>query len=69
VKKAIRDHGGRIDEDRRKALSRELGDVLWYVAEIATHLGLDLGDVAANNTDKLLDRKDRGVLDGSGDDR
>src|SRR5690348_16855610 len=38
------------------ALSKELGDVLWYVAELCTTLGLDLGTVATENTAKLRAR-------------
>ena|SRR5580700_9201316 len=69
AKKAIRDDGGRVGEERRAAMAKELGDVLWYVAQLATELGLDLDAVAQGNLDKLLSRKQRGVLSGSGDDR
>ena len=51
------------------AMAKELGDVLWYVAQLATELGLDLDDVAEANLEKLLSRQRRGVLSGSGDDR
>ena len=50
-------------------MAKELGDVLWYVAQIATELGTDLETVARVNIMKLGDRKERGVLGGSGDDR
>lgn len=53
----------------REAVKKELGDVLWMVAEIATLNQLDLGDIAKGNLDKLADRRDRGVIDGSGDNR
>jgi NTP pyrophosphatase (non-canonical NTP hydrolase) len=43
--------------------------VLWYVAQIATELGLDLNEIAEQNLEKLLSRKQRGVLSGSGDER
>ena len=42
VKKAIRDDGGVLTDERRAALAAELGDVLWYVAQLATEAGLDL---------------------------
>jgi NTP pyrophosphatase (non-canonical NTP hydrolase) len=69
VKKAIRDDGGVIGEERRAAMRKELGDVLWYVAQLATELDLDLDEIAAQNLEKLLSRQRRGVLSGSGDDR
>jgi NTP pyrophosphatase (non-canonical NTP hydrolase) len=69
AKKAIRDDGGRVGEQRRAAMAKELGDVLWYVAQLATELDLDLDEVAQANLDKLLSRQRRGVLSGSGDER
>ena len=69
AKKAIRDDGGEITPERRAAMAKELGDVLWYVAQLATELELDLDEVAQANLDKLLSRQQRGVLSGSGDDR
>jgi NTP pyrophosphatase (non-canonical NTP hydrolase) len=69
AKKAIRDEGGEISDDRRAAMAKELGDVLWYVAQLASELKLDLDEIAQANLDKLLSRQRRGVLSGSGDDR
>jgi NTP pyrophosphatase (non-canonical NTP hydrolase) len=69
AKKAIRDDDGVVSDQRRKAMSKELGDVLWYVAQIATELELDLEQIAEHNLQKLLSRQRRGVLSGSGDDR
>jgi NTP pyrophosphatase (non-canonical NTP hydrolase) len=69
AKKAIRDDGGSVSEERKAAMAKELGDVLWYVAQIATELGLDLDAIAEQNLAKLLSRQQRGVLSGSGDDR
>jgi NTP pyrophosphatase (non-canonical NTP hydrolase) len=69
AKKAIRDDGGEIGEQRRAAMAKELGDVLWYVAQLATELELDLDKIAQANLDKLLSRQRRGVLSGSGDER
>jgi NTP pyrophosphatase (non-canonical NTP hydrolase) len=67
--KAIRDDGGIITSARREDLIKELGDVQWYLAVIAFELGTTLEEVAQRNVDKLLDRKERGVLGGSGDNR
>jgi NTP pyrophosphatase (non-canonical NTP hydrolase) len=69
VKKTIRDDGGVLTPERREALARELGDVLWYTAQLATEAGLELEQIAADNLDKLLSRQQRGVLSGSGDER
>ncbi len=69
AKKVIRDDGGEVSDERRAAMSKELGDVLWYVAQLATELELDLDEIAQQNLEKLLSRKRRGVLAGSGDER
>lgn len=69
AKKAIRDDAGEITDERRAAMGKELGDVLWYVAQLATELELDLDEIAQGNLDKLLSRQRRGVLSGSGDNR
>jgi NTP pyrophosphatase (non-canonical NTP hydrolase) len=67
VKKAIRDDGGVLTDERREALAAELGDVLWYVAQLATEARLDLDELAESNLEKLLSRRERAVLQGSGD--
>ena len=69
MKKAIRDDDGVLTEERRAALAAELGDVLWYVAQLATEAGLGLDEIAADNLSKLLSRQERGALQGSGDTR
>ena len=67
VKKAIRDDGGELTPERRESLAAELGDVLWYVAQLATEANLDLDEIADSNLGKLLSRRERAVLHGSGD--
>ena len=69
IKKMVRDDGGVLSDERRESLAKELGDVLWYVAQIATEAGLDLDEIAGSNLEKLLSRQRRQVLQGSGDDR
>jgi len=69
IKKILRDDGGELSDEKRVAISKELGDVLWYVAATATELGIPLGEIAQGNIDKLFGRKERGTLQGSGDDR
>ena len=53
----------------RDGLKKELGDVLWFIAELSTHLGFDLDEVAQGNLDKLADRQKRNALKGNGDNR
>lgn len=65
VKKVMRDKKQLDIED----IKHELGDVLWYVAGLATLLNIDLKDVAEANIEKLKDRQARGVICGSGDNR
>lgn len=67
LKKAIRDEDGKISAERKMLLAKELGDVLWYVATLATELGLDLGEIATGNLAKLAARKQAGKIHGSGD--
>ena len=69
VKKAMRDDGGTLTEERREAIAAELGDVLWYAAQLATEAGLDLEAIAEANLEKLASRQRRSVLQGSGDNR
>ena len=63
-KKFIRD--GHMNHE---ALVLECGDVLWYLSAIVKILGVELEDVAKLNIEKLASRKERNVLQGSGDDR
>lgn len=67
--KAVRDNQGVLDGERRLQIEKELGDVLWFVAELCTVLNIDMGSVAQTNLDKLASRKARGVIHGNGDDR
>jgi NTP pyrophosphatase (non-canonical NTP hydrolase) len=57
------------DEDLRNAIFLEMGDVLWALSALAHELGVPLSVVAQMNLRKLADRRDRGVIRGSGDTR
>lgn len=46
-------HGRTIDPNHT---IEELGDVMWYVANIATQLGITLDEVIERNVDKLCTR-------------
>ena len=69
VKKIFRDRNGRVTDATALRSPLELGDVLWYLAELCTQLGVSLDDIAAANLKKLEDRTARGKLAGDGDDR
>ncbi len=49
--------GHELDKDK---LIGEIGDVAWYIAEIATALGVALEDVLARNINKLKQRYPEG---------
>jgi NTP pyrophosphatase (non-canonical NTP hydrolase) len=68
-KKLFRDKGGEYNLEFIKDIKKELGDVLWYIAEIATQLEIPLSHIAEENLDKLLSRKQRDQIQGDGDNR
>jgi NTP pyrophosphatase (non-canonical NTP hydrolase) len=73
IKKIMRDtdgiHNLKYKYDRVLEIKSELGDVLWYIANIAEDLNIPLQDIAEENIGKLQDRKDRDKIQGSGDNR
>ena len=69
IKKIFRDQNGQITEEDRQSLKNELGDVLWYLTQICTELGLTLEEVAETNITKIFSRQERGKLGGDGDNR
>jgi NTP pyrophosphatase (non-canonical NTP hydrolase) len=69
VKKIIRDKGGVIDKETKEELTKELGDVLWYVSQIAFEIGVSLEEVAQKNIEKLQSRFERNKISGEGDNR
>lgn len=69
AKKVMRDHEGVVTDEYAEIFKKEIGDVLWYIAAIATELELDLDEIAEYNIGKLASRKERGTLKGDGDDR
>lgn len=68
-KKIIRDKNGKISGENKAELSKEIGDVLWYLAVLAHQLDLSFDDIATSNLEKLKSRQKRGVIGGSGDNR
>ena len=69
VKKIFRDEKNVVSDEMSEDLLDELGDVLWYTAQLATELHISLEDVARKNIEKLTSRQDRGTLHGTGDKR
>jgi NTP pyrophosphatase (non-canonical NTP hydrolase) len=78
VKKLIRDDempisehfdSGEINAEKRMEIARECGDVLFYLAMVADDIDYKLSEIAHMNIEKLADRKERGQLRGSGDNR
>lgn len=69
LKKIIRDENGEFTQANKESLAAEVGDVLWYCAQLAKHLDMNLSLIASNNLRKLESRSERGVIGGSGDNR
>ena len=69
VKKIFRDDKGKVTKEKRDELFAEMGDVLWYMAQLSTELNLKLSDIAKHNLKKLSQRQKENRLHGSGDKR
>ena len=69
VKKIIRDDNGVISYDKRLEIKKELGDVLWYLSNLSSELGLSLEEIAELNIQKLHERMKNNKLHGEGDNR
>lgn len=73
VKKLMRDKGmftpDQVTDEIKTEVLKELGDVLWYTAQLATEFQVDLSEVAEMNIAKLQSRMERNVLNGDGDNR
>jgi NTP pyrophosphatase (non-canonical NTP hydrolase) len=73
LKKLIRDEEFTsmkdLTEEQKNALVSELGDVIWYIAQMATELGIPFDSIAERNIEKIYSRLERGRIGGSGDTR
>lgn len=56
-------------EEQKEAIVDECGDVLWYLTRALLECGSSLQEAIEQNAAKVLDRKARGVIRGSGDKR
>jgi NTP pyrophosphatase (non-canonical NTP hydrolase) len=68
-KKIIAYKDGKVSQEDKDELAKELGDVVWYIAVMADSLGLSFDDVMERNIRKLADRQKRNVIKGKGDNR
>lgn len=55
--------------ERLEEYKKEAGDILWQTFGVFTAFGWTAEDVAQGNLEKLASRKERGVIDGNGDNR
>ena len=69
VKKVLRDQDGHFNDESKKAIKKEIGDCLWYLANLAEDLEISLESAARDNYEKLKSRQARGKIQGSGDNR
>lgn len=69
LKKVLRNDGGVISDKKKEEIQKELGDVLWYIAQLCTVMNVSMQDVAQGNLTKLFDRMERDVLKSEGDNR
>lgn len=58
-----------INKEDEVELQKEAGDILWQISGLCNVLGWSLDEIAEQNINKLASRKDRGVIDGNGDNR
>ncbi len=69
AKKIVRDKASDFSQLDREDLTKELGDVLWYIAVLGDHFDIKLEAIGTKNIEKLASRLERGTLSGSGDNR
>lgn len=69
IKKILRNDNGVVSDEKKEEVKKELGDILWYMAQVGVVLGFDFDDVARTNLTKLQDRLARGVINSQGDNR
>lgn len=69
VKKVIRDGNAEFTDEKKAEIAKEIGDVLWYCANLANDIGYTLDTIAEMNYAKLKSRQERNKLTGSGDNR
>lgn len=66
---AVKESGKELFQDMDAELMAEAGDILWQLSGLCSVMGWSLDKVAEANLDKLASRKQRGKIDGNGDNR
>ena len=69
IKKVIRDDGGKLSKKVKQEITKELGDILFYIAAQCNELDIKFSEVVKANVEKIMSRKKRNKLMGSGDNR
>lgn len=69
VKKIYRDKNGEFSNNDIIEIKKELGDIMWYIANMAEDLGISLYDIINTNVYKILSRQKRNQISGNGDNR
>ncbi len=73
IKKLMRNDGvetpDKLIPEKRDEIVKEMGDVLWYLSQLASEIGVDFSTVAEKNLEKLASRMDRDVIKSEGDNR
>jgi NTP pyrophosphatase (non-canonical NTP hydrolase) len=69
IKKTMRNDNGVVSPESKEAIKREMGDVLWYLSQLAHFLDITFEDVGQTNIEKIADRAKRGVIKSEGDNR
>jgi NTP pyrophosphatase (non-canonical NTP hydrolase) len=69
IKKVWRDKNNIVSDNDKMEIKKEMGDVLWYLSQLATELEIDFEDVANTNILKINSRLERHKLNGDGDNR
>ena len=67
IKKSLRDNEGLIDDKTKNKLFELLHNSLVYIGNIALNINSTFNHIAVKNIEKLQSRKDRNVINGSGD--
>ncbi len=69
IAKVLRDGKGEITAETREGISKEIGDMLWFMSQLCAELDIDFSTIPTDNLDKLAKRFKSGTIQGSGDNR